>query len=115
MCKIFTSYSCHKPIYNVSNTAYNLHYRKNHYVNKRNFFQCSWFLDLNRIVDSIGTPEFYEELPKLMENSSYGDDFYDFWDKEGAAAALLKFGEGLPSDKLECLRKIGEVIDSEGY
>lgn len=82
---------------------------------KETFFNVAGFLDLNRIVDSIGTPEFYEELPKLMENSSYGDDFYDFWDKEGATAALLKFGEGLPSDKLECLRKIGEVIDSEGY
>lgn len=82
---------------------------------KETFFNVAGFLDLNRIADSIGTPEFYEELPKLMENSSYGDDFYDFWDNEGAAAALLKFGEGLPSDKLECLRKIGEVIDSEGY
>ena len=82
---------------------------------KNAFFNVVSSLDLNRLAESIGTPEFYDELPKLMEDSNYGDDFYDLWDSEGATTALLKFGEGLPSDKLECLRKIGEVIDSEGY
>lgn len=83
-------------------------------TNKEILFQAVSNINLVEMTSCLGSGEFWDQLPKLLE-CGYDQDFYNAWDEYGLEETLNSLSDGLDLQTKNLLNTIGAYIDEVGY